>query len=156
MMNGLSAEECFVSGSELFERGETEEALVQFRAAHHRDAANARYRSYFGMCLGLAERRFEQGRDLCRSAVKQEFFNPDLYCNLARIHLAFGFKVEGIRYLRRGRMIDPANTAIADELHRLGLRTSPVLQFLPRRHALNRWLGAARHVLARHREVAAA
>jgi len=155
-MNAPSAEELFVRGSELFERGEMQEALTHFRAAHHRDATNARYRSYFGVCLGLAERQFEQGRDLCRSAVKQEFFNPDLYCNLARIHLAFGFKSEGVRFLRRGQMIDPANVSIACELRSLGLRESPVLQFLPRRHALNRWLGAARHVIARRRPFATA
>ena len=42
-----------------------------------------------------------------------------------------------IRYLRRGKMIDPANEAIERGLRELGLRNPPVLGFLPRRHVLN-------------------
>ena len=90
------------------------------------------------------ERRFEKALELCRSAAKEEFFNPELYHNLARVHMAFGFKSEAIRYLRRGLMIDPANTSLADDLERLGRRRMPVLQFLPRNHPVNRWLGRMR------------
>jgi hypothetical protein len=62
-------------------------------------------------------------------------------------HLAFGFKAEAIRYLRRGLMIDPASEPIRNELARLGVRRRPVLQFLRRRHLLNRWFG---RLLRRH------
>jgi hypothetical protein len=41
-------------------------------------------------------------------------------------------------------MIDPANTCLAEDLQRLGRRRLPVLQFLPRHHPLNRWLGRLR------------
>jgi tetratricopeptide (TPR) repeat protein len=90
------------------------------------------------------ERRFEKALELCRSAAKEEFYNPELYHNLARVHMAFGFKAEAIRYLRRGLMIDPANASLAADLERLGRRRVPVLQFLPRNHPLNRWLGRMR------------
>jgi hypothetical protein len=46
-------------------------------------------------------------------------------------------------------MIDPANQGIANQLAELGRRSQPVLAFLPRRHAINRWLGAARQLLVR-------
>ena len=36
------------------------------------------------------ERAFDRALELCRSAAKEEFFNPELYHNLARVHLAFG------------------------------------------------------------------
>ncbi len=110
------------------------------------DPANARYRSFYGLCLALVERRFDRALELCRSAAKEEFFNPELYHNLARVHLAFGFKAEAIRYLRRGLMIDPANLAMTDDLQYLGRRQAPVLPFLPRRHAVNRWLGRVRGI----------
>jgi hypothetical protein len=61
--------------------------------------------------------------------------------------MAFGFKSEAIRYLRRGLMIDPANAGLAEDLERLGRRRMPVLQFLPRNHPVNRWLGRMRHRL---------
>jgi len=147
----FSAEEHGRRGSAALAEGDTNAALGHFRAAHRLDPTSARYRSYHGMCLGLAERRFDKALELCRSAAKEEFFNPELYHNLARVHLAFGFKAEGIRYLRRGLMIDPSNAAIAAELHGLGYRRSPVLPFLRRQHALNRWLGRIRSRTFRQR-----
>ena len=121
------------------------EALEHFRVAHRLDQSSPRYRSYFGLCLGIAERRLDRALELCRSAAKEEFFNPVHYRNLALVHLAFGFKAEGIRYLRRGLMIDPANSGLSQDLDVLGRRKAPVLQFLPRRHLVNRLLGRLRH-----------
>ena len=137
----FTAEEHFARGESALARDDHPVALDHFRAAHRLDPASPRHRSFYGLCLGLAERRFDKALELCRSAAKEEFFNPALYHNLARVHLAFGFKAEGIRYLRRGLMIDPDNRVLADELGRLGLRRRPMLRFLRRRHLLNRWLG---------------
>ena len=93
-----SAEEHFRRGEAALQSEDHARALEHFRAANRLDPTSPRYRSYFGLCLGLAERRFDKALDLCRSAAKEEFFNPALYHNLALVHLAFGFKAEGIRY----------------------------------------------------------
>ena len=140
----FTAEEQYRRGRALLGADRHSDALESFRSAHQIDRANPRYRSFYGLALALVERRFEKALELCRSAAKEEFFNPELYHNLARVHMAFGFKSEAIRYLRRGLMIDPANTALADDLVRLGRRRLPVLQFLPRNHPVNRWLGRMR------------
>jgi tetratricopeptide (TPR) repeat protein len=140
----FTAEEQYRRGRALLAEDRHPDALECFRSAHQIDRANPRYRSFYGLGLGLVERRFEKALELCRSAAKEEFFNPELYHNLARVHMAFGFKSEAIRYLRRGLMIDPANTSLADDLARLGRRRMPVLQFLPRNHPVNRWLGRMR------------
>jgi tetratricopeptide (TPR) repeat protein len=141
----FSADEHFRSGTAELEAGHCAEALEHFRAAHRLDPTSPRFRSYVGLGLGLAERRFDKALELCRSAAKEEFFNPVLYHNLARVHLAFGFKAEAIRYLRRGLMIDPECEAIRAELQGLGVRQSPVLGFLRRRNLLNRWFGILRN-----------
>jgi len=140
----FTAEEQLRRGIELLDQGDLTAACECFRAAHSLDPTHPRYRSYHGLGLALGERRFSPALELCRAAAKEEFFNPEQYLNLARIHLAFGFKAEGIRYLRRGLMIDPGHEPIRAELRRLGLRRSPVLRFLPRRHVLNRCLGRLR------------
>jgi Flp pilus assembly protein TadD len=137
----FSAEEHFRRGLTALQENHSDEAGQHFREAHRLEPANPRYRSYHGLCIGLSERRFDKALELCRSAAKEEFFNPALYHNLARVHLAFGFKAEAIRYLRRGLMIDPGNAEIGSDLKRLGVRRRPVLGFLRRQHALNRWLG---------------
>jgi len=141
MQRSVTAEESYRRGRDHLERGETQAALDHFRTAHQVDRANPRYRSFYGLGLALVERRFDRALELCRSAAKEEFFNPELYHNLARVHLAFGFKAEAIRYLRRGLMIDPGNAAMQNELRVLGMRRRPVLSFLPRRHPVNRLLG---------------
>ena len=144
MQGSVTAEESYRRGRDQLERGELQLAFEHFRCAHQVDRANPRYRSFYGLGLALVERRFDRALELCRSAAKEEFFNPELYHNLARVHMAFGFKSEAIRYLRRGLMIDPANAGLAQDLARLGRRRLPVLQFLPRNHPVNRWLGRMR------------
>jgi tetratricopeptide (TPR) repeat protein len=144
MNASCSAEEHFRRGEAALAAEDHALALEHFNAANHLDPKSPRFRSYFGLCLGLAERRFDKALQLCRSAAKEEFFNPALYHNLARVHLAFGFKAEGVRYLRRGLMIDPGNEPIAADLRELGIRRSPRFNFLSRRHMLNRWAGSVR------------
>jgi tetratricopeptide (TPR) repeat protein len=140
----VTAEDHFRQGRDALATGAAPEALEHFRSAHQIDRVNPRYRSYYGLSIGMVERRFDRALELCRSAAKEEFFNPDLYHNLARVHLAFGFKAEAIRYLRRGLMIDPANAAMHEDLRMLGTRSRPPLGFLPRRHPLNRLAGQLR------------
>jgi tetratricopeptide (TPR) repeat protein len=146
MQASVTAEEHYRRGRDLLSLREAPGALEHFRTAQQLDRANPRYRSYYGLGLALVDRRFDEALELCRSAAKEEFFNPELYYNLARVHLAFGFKAEAIRYLRRGLMIDPGNAEMADELQRLGMRLRPVLGFLPRRHPVNRMLGRVRGI----------
>jgi tetratricopeptide (TPR) repeat protein len=152
MHASFTAEEHYRRGRDLLDRGKQDDALASFRTAYNLDRANPRYRSFFGLGLALVERRFDRALELCRSGAKEEFFNPELYHNLARVHLAFGFKAEAIRYLRRGLMIDPGNCAMVRDLGALGVRDRPLLSFLPRRHPMNRWLGRCRQLWAEREE----
>ena len=141
----FSADEHFRLGLDALERSEHADALVHFRAAEGLDTTRPIFRSYHGLSLGIVERRFSEALEMCRSAAKEEFFNPTLYHNLARVHFTFGFKTEGIRYLRRGLMIDPGNAPILSEFGHLGVRSRPVLRFLRRDHMVNRCLGFLRN-----------
>ena len=139
-----SPEEHFRLGCGHLEAERHADALEQFRMAQQLDPTNARFRSFYGLCLGLAERRFDRALELCRSAAREELFDPLLYHNLARVYLAFEFKAEAVRYLKRGLRIDPACDPIVHELHRLGRRRGPVLRFLRRGNPVNRWFGKLR------------
>ena len=136
-----TAEDHFRRGSEALAADAGPDALRHFRSAHRLEPANPLYASHYGLALGLVERRLDRALGLCREAAKEEFFNPVHYHNLARLHLAFGFKAEAVRYLRRGLMIDPDNAQIAQEIRRLGVRRRPPLSFLRRQNLLNRWMG---------------
>jgi len=141
----VSTNRLLEQGRALLEQGQDEQALQQLRAAYGQAPQHARIRSYYGLAVARAERSFKDAIDLCSSALKQEFFNPDLYYNAACVYLAFDFKADAVRCLRRGRMIDPSNKRIEALLADLGRRRGPILRFLPRDHRLNVWLGQARH-----------
>jgi tetratricopeptide (TPR) repeat protein len=136
-----SADDHYRLGRSALDAGELPQAVAHLQSAYRLDAATPLYRSYYGLVLGLAERRLERAIALCRSAATEEFFNPVHFHNLARVHLACGFKAEAIRYLRRGLMIDPGNAEIAAEMRRMGIRRRPALGFLRRRNPFNRLLG---------------
>jgi tetratricopeptide (TPR) repeat protein len=141
MSTHASAQQHFRQGREELCEEALDRALAHFRTAHRLDPGSAQYRSFYGLLLGLCERRWEQALELCRSAARDEFFDPTHYLNLARLHLAFGFKAEGLRLLRRGLMIAPDHEEILAALRRLGVRRRPPLGFLRRENALNRLIG---------------
>jgi tetratricopeptide (TPR) repeat protein len=141
MSSHASALEHFRQGREDLRDEALDRALAHFRTAHRLDPGSAQYRSFYGLGLGLCERRWEQALELCRSAARDEFFDPIHYHNLARLHLAFGFKGDALRLVKRGLMIAPDHEELVALLRRLGVRKRPPLGFLRRENTLNRWLG---------------
>lgn len=124
--------------------GRVEDALARLRTAHECAPEHAQIRSFLGLAVARGEGDFATARGLCEGAAKQEFFNPELYLNLAKVYLRFDRRPEALRYLRRGQMIDPGHPGIRDAIALLGRRRLPIVPFLPRRHPLNRLLGTAR------------
>jgi tetratricopeptide (TPR) repeat protein len=127
--------------------GRYDDALVLLSGAADLAPEHAQIRSLLGLSIAFVERDFARARTLCESAAKQEFFNPDVYLNLARVYLVFGRRSEALRYLRRGQMIDPGNESIQLEMSGLGRRRMPIVPFLPRHHPINRALGGARSMI---------
>jgi predicted Zn-dependent protease len=139
--NEHTPEDHYRTGLRLLARGQGEEAFEHLSRAYLSGPQNARYRSSYALALALVKGQFLGAAELARAAVRQEYHNPDLYLNLARIYLAFDFRAEAIRFLRRGLMVDPSNDQITETLSDLGIRRRPTLRFLPRNHLLNRLLG---------------
>jgi len=138
------ASRLFTAGAKDLAAGRHDVAYEVLTRAARLAPEHARIRSLLGLCVAYVERDLERARTLCESATQQEFFNPDVYLNLARVYLVFGRRSEALRYLRRGQMIDPGNETIKREMRALGRRRIPVVPFLPRRHPINRALGGAR------------
>ena len=144
---GANAREAFEQGRLALRSNDFRSALVSLREAQVLAPDHAQIRSSLGLAVALGERNFESARTLCESAAKQEFFNPELYLNLARVYLSVGRRPEALRYLRRGQMIDPGHVEIREAIADLGMRRLPILPFLPRRHVVNRMLGSVRSIV---------
>lgn len=139
-----AAAELFERGAEALRAGRHAEALEALRAAHVDSPEHAGVRSLLGVAIAHAEGDFEQARAHCEEAARREFFNPETYLNLARVYLRFGRRAEALRYVRRGQMIDPGHAGLQELTRSLGRRRLPIVPFLPRRHPVNRALGAVR------------
>lgn len=137
----FTPEEHFRRGLALLEGGHGHDSFEHLSRAYLADPQSARFRSGYALALALVRGQFLGAVELARAAVRQEFYNPELYLNLSRIYLAFDCKAEAIRYLRRGLMVDPENERLQRRLGELGVRRRPAIRFLPRGHILNRMLG---------------
>jgi hypothetical protein len=147
-----TAEKSFNKGLQLLRRGgDGRECMALFEAALTLDrragngVGQARYRSYYGLCLALRDGKVRDGLLLCRAAAKEEFFNPEMWLNLGRVELVARNKRYAHKSFRRGLRLAPENEDLRRELDRMGLRRRPALPFLDRSNPLNVWMGKLAH-----------
>jgi len=103
-----------------------------------------KYLSYLGLALTLSQGKSEEGQRLCEQAVKREFFDPDLYCNLGIVYLRNRLKAQAFEAFQKGLNLKAGHSRILEELEKYDRRGEPVLSFLPRGHYVNRLLGRLR------------
>ncbi len=145
-----SAEESYVRGLRALSGGRGKEAMALFEAAIRiawrvrGSRPQARYLSYYGLCLALVWNDNREGLRYCREAVTLESYNPDIRCNLGRVLLNAGRRAEAYRCFVRGLALGGDHPTIRSALRSMGIRSRPPLPFLPRTNPLNLFLGRLR------------
>jgi tetratricopeptide (TPR) repeat protein len=145
-----SAEDSFQKGLEAFTDGRRKEAMALFEAAIElerrfgQDRPQARYLSYYGVCLGLEKNDLRESLRFCREAVTIEGYNPDIRCNLGRVLLRAGRRKEAYVNFVRGLRVEPRHGQTLKSLKQLGVRRRPVVPFLDRGNPVNVLLGRMR------------
>ena len=144
-------DELVVFGASLCREGRWEEGLAQLSqaAAMQKDTGKlpATYYSWVGYGLAVTKKSYEEGAKMCRYAIKQEFYNPEHYANLARVCVLAGKRRGAIKAVKKGLHIDADSTILQELETELGARKQPVLSFLHRSNPLNVMLGRLRHSL---------
>jgi tetratricopeptide (TPR) repeat protein len=105
--------------------------------------------SYYGHALARVERRVDEGLEMCQRGAELEFFQPEVFLNLARTYLLAGQKREAVAALERGLTLDPDDTALLVQRLELGERQKVAVPVLPRSNPINRLIGMLRHKLKR-------
>jgi len=77
---------------------------------------------------------------LAHKAVVEEPANPRCYLNLGRLQILSGEKEQAVASFREG-MQQGDGPELRAELEQLGIRATPLIPSLPRRHPLNKYLG---------------
>jgi len=138
------------NGMVTLERRSYKESIALFQQAidleRQEGAKNPKmkYLSYLGLALTLSQGKSEEGQRLCEQAVKREFFDPDLYCNLGIVYLRNRLKAQAFEAFQKGLNLKAGHSRILEELEKYDRRGEPVLSFLPRGHYVNRLLGRVR------------
>jgi tetratricopeptide (TPR) repeat protein len=123
------------------------ESLAYFESALNLDerssssAPRMKYLSYYGLSLSLAAGRTHEAIEMCERALSAEFYNPDLYLNVARVYLSAGQRRRAHKALCQGLRIEKRHAGLIAELRRMGVRRKPLFPFLSRGHLLNRVTG---------------
>lgn len=137
-----SPDEAYKRGLACLERKTYQEATAYFQCAldMEKDAqknTGMKYLSFLGLALVLAQGRSDEGLKMCEQAVKRDFFDPDLFCNLGIVYLRHRQRGPAFAAFRRGLTLRPKHRRILDELERYDRRSEPVFGFLSREHAIN-------------------
>jgi hypothetical protein len=142
---GPEALSALEEGIRRFRRGDLEGAHEAFGGAHRRASGDPRVVSWYGVTLVLVEKNSNLGMLLADQAVRVAGPLPELALNQARVAVALGQREHAVRALERGLDAAPGHPALTAARVALGRRRRPVLPFLPRSSAPNRWLGKLRH-----------
>jgi tetratricopeptide (TPR) repeat protein len=144
------SEVAFRNGVLAFDRRTYKDAISFFQQAidleRQEGAKNPKmkYVSYLGLALTLSQGKSEEGQKLCEQAVKREFFDPDLYCNLGIVYLRNRMKAQAFEAFQKGLNLRSGHPRILDELEKYDRRGEPFFTYLPRGHILNRFFGRMR------------
>ncbi len=136
-------------GVEACRRGDWEQGLALLWKVARKDEPQQKlpslYFSYAGYGAARFDKRWKEGLRLCRYAIKLDAFQPENYLNLARVYLLRRQRKKAVAALEKGLRLDSRNPHLVEFRRTIGYRRRPVIPFLPRGSALNRWLGQRRH-----------
>jgi hypothetical protein len=135
-------------GIELCRRGELKEGLGHLSQAFLQGVPEAQHKglasSYLGYASARLEGRVEEGVRICERAAEKEFYEAEVFLNLARVLLLAGERKRAVKATERGCQLDPKNPDLIALRRQLGVRRAPTLPFLGRGNTLNRALGLLR------------
>ncbi len=146
-MGNVIAEKSFGKGVDSVTKGDFLSGLAYFEAAMElarkveKSTPPPKYLSYYGLCLAMVSTKLPTALELCEGAVSVEFYNPDLFHNLARVHLRMGRRDRAYAVLLRGLQLHPGHRAILGDIRSMGIRRRPFVPFLSRNNPLNKLLG---------------
>ena len=104
--------------------------------------------SYLGYGIARYQRKTREGIALCQHAIKVEFYEPENYLNLARVHLLRHNRGKAVDAIQRALKLSPRHPEVLKVIKEIGYRRRPVIPFLSRNNPLNVWLGKMRYQTA--------
>lgn len=142
-----------LQGIEACKKGQWKEGLAVLGKVAEADRQgaelNGQFYSYLGYGIARYERRVKEGLALCQHSIKLQFYEPENYLNLARVHLLARNRRKAVDALNRALKLNASNPGAIALAREIGWRRRPVIPFLSRSNFLNRLLGRLSYRLRR-------
>lgn len=102
--------------------------------------------SHYGLCVAVIEKQTRKGVELCRAAMKAQFYEPAHFANLVTLYLERDDRRNAVKVLEQGLRRLPGDPKLNRIRARMGykVRAKQALPFLSRRNPLNVLLGRIR------------
>lgn len=142
-----SQEELFEMGMEALHEKRYSDA-VQYLQLAVDGQRSPEYLTQLALAIAHEKNDIKTAVALCQEAIRMEPRNPELFLRLGIVYLIGDNRKDAIRILRLGLRFGKS-PAISRWLQILGHRQPPVLPFLSRSNALNRYLGKIRGKMGR-------
>jgi len=143
--------EAALRGVEACKKGQWKEGLAVLGKVAEADRQGAelhgQFYSYLGYGIARYERRVKEGLALCEHSIKLQFYEPENYVNLARVHLLARNRRKAVTALTQALNLNASHPGARALAREIGWRQRPVIPFLSRGNFLNRILGRMRHQL---------
>lgn len=139
------ADNAFQQGIMFFRSSYYGKAVTALQRAVELDRQNPLYVSYLGLLVALAHKKYAEAEQICHTALRMKRNQVQSYLNLAEVYLKAGNQEDAVETLTVGLQYTKRDVRLTRALRKLGVRRSPVIPFLQRKHFLNRHLGKLRH-----------
>lgn len=133
----------FIDGIEHLKNRSVLKATQSFRLAYESvDRKNVYYNKYASYC-GLSRVLSGDctGIAMCREAANREYYDGDVFLNLARAEIFLKNRKNTVITLKKGLKLDNRHPGLREIRKQLGVRSRSPLPFLPRSHHLNQAIG---------------
>ena len=134
-------EKLFDLGLLMLKSNEVWKALLVFKKAYELKPDEARFLSYYGLCIAKVEKNATKAIPLCEKAVEKNIFHPDLFCNLGKVYLQKGNRKKAYNAFIKGLSMDKRNKELINEIKKMGIRKRLLFTFLPRNNIINHLAG---------------
>lgn len=112
-----------------------------FQKAYSMYPNSPRINSWLGYTTAIVENKVGGGLQLCKKAIESDVPDAMFYRNIGKLYLLQKNKRSAIGAFAKGLQIDKGNRYILKEWKVLGFRRKPIIPFLSRDNALNKFLG---------------
>ena len=137
-----------VRAGRFLEKGKIDSAEAALRQGLERVPEHPECLAYLAVCLAAGKRKYITAEKLVKNIIKKNPYDPTAWYALGRINLLGGRREQAFKNFKRATQVSRDDVHVELAVEQMDPRQGSVINFLPRDHFLNIWLGRLRKQFA--------